>query len=255
MIYLFIFIFAACFASFFTSLADRISYKRPIFASRSCCDNCFKTLKFWHLIPIFSYIFLKARCSFCKKKLSFHLILGELLCVALAFVALFYTESFVDFLLLSLYFFILYTLSLIDIRLRAVPEFLLFILFVISFFYMFDKLAFFDFYSDSFLLRICLFAGFIFLLKSLVSFFLNFKKYNKNLESMGEADILLISSMSSILGFYHSFCMLFLASLLAIIPCIRARLNGDLRYELPMFPFLSISFVIVFVGRNYEINL
>lgn len=37
---------------------------------RSRCDNCEYTLKWYDLIPVFSYIFLRGRCRKCKEKIS-----------------------------------------------------------------------------------------------------------------------------------------------------------------------------------------
>ncbi len=53
----FIIILGACLGSFCTSLASRIIEKKPFFISRSFCFSCDTKLKYYEIIPIFSYIF------------------------------------------------------------------------------------------------------------------------------------------------------------------------------------------------------
>lgn len=46
---------------------------------RSHCDHCRKTLAWYEMIPIFSFLFLKGRSSCCKKKLSYQYPIVEVL--------------------------------------------------------------------------------------------------------------------------------------------------------------------------------
>ncbi|MEE6620377.1 prepilin peptidase, partial [Campylobacter jejuni] len=41
-----------------TSLASRIIEKKPFFISRSFCFSCDTKLKYYEIIPVFSYVFL-----------------------------------------------------------------------------------------------------------------------------------------------------------------------------------------------------
>ncbi|WP_297193003.1 A24 family peptidase [uncultured Campylobacter sp.] len=246
----------ACVGSFFTCLADRIAFKESIFSSRSFCFSCRKQLKIQHIIPIFSYIFLRSRCAFCGASLSSHLFLSELFCALCFCFALFFSHSFYDFLVLAFILCTLYCLSLLDLRLKAVPEFLLFFLVLLSFLYAFvTDLSLFSLFEDSFFLRFFIFAGFVFFIKFISSFFINFKKYDEKLESMGEADILVLASMAGILGIWQGFYIMFLSSLLALCFFVFLKLYHVKNYEMPMIPFFAVSFMIVFVGSFYEISL
>lgn len=65
----FIFLIGLCVGSFLNVLIDRLPNEETI-GGRSHCDNCKKTLSFFDLIPVFSFIFLKGKCRYCHKKLS-----------------------------------------------------------------------------------------------------------------------------------------------------------------------------------------
>ena len=45
---------------------------------RSMCQECGKTLKWYDLVPVFSYILLKGKCRYCKSHISFRYPLVEL---------------------------------------------------------------------------------------------------------------------------------------------------------------------------------
>ncbi len=63
--------------SFTKAIADRSLTKRT-FWGRSYCEKCKKTLAWYDLFPILSYIFLKGRCRYCKDKLSLEYPLTEI---------------------------------------------------------------------------------------------------------------------------------------------------------------------------------
>jgi len=75
--YIFIFIFGLCIGSFLNVLIDRVPKGESIFG-HSYCPHCHKTLKWYELVPILSFIFLKGKCSKCKKPISLQYPLIEL---------------------------------------------------------------------------------------------------------------------------------------------------------------------------------
>lgn len=72
------FIIGICLGSLTKAIADRSLTKRT-FWGRSYCEKCKKKLAWYDLFPIFSYLFLKGRCRYCKAKLSLEYPLIELL--------------------------------------------------------------------------------------------------------------------------------------------------------------------------------
>lgn len=89
LVFVFIFTFGACIGSFLNAIIYRLKNRGRIFLDRSKCPKCKHKLKAWHLIPIFSFLFLKAKCGFCHKKISWQYFFIELVC-AVAFCFLFY---------------------------------------------------------------------------------------------------------------------------------------------------------------------
>ncbi|MEI6532915.1 MAG: prepilin peptidase [Candidatus Roizmanbacteria bacterium] len=67
--YTFIFIIGLFIGSFLNVLADRLSNEETL-RGRSHCDSCKHILGIFDLIPLFSFLFLKGKCRYCKKKFS-----------------------------------------------------------------------------------------------------------------------------------------------------------------------------------------
>ena len=69
LLYILIFIMGTVFGSFFTLAVYRIPKRQDITHTHSYCPNCNHKLEFLDLIPVFSYIFLRGKCRYCKEKI------------------------------------------------------------------------------------------------------------------------------------------------------------------------------------------
>ena len=69
LLYMLIFIMGTVFGSFFTLTVYRIPKRQDITHTHSYCPNCNHKLEFLDLIPVFSYIFLRGKCRYCKEKI------------------------------------------------------------------------------------------------------------------------------------------------------------------------------------------
>ena len=67
---IFIFILGTIFGSFFLVLGTRLPLKENIWTTRSRCDHCHKTLKWYNLVPLLSFIVQRGRCQNCHQKIS-----------------------------------------------------------------------------------------------------------------------------------------------------------------------------------------
>ena len=111
-------IFGVIFGSFSTFVGYRLFNKEhKICAKRSVCCNCGKEIKFRDLIPIFSFIFLRGKCRFCKKRIPVWHFLAEIFSsiafiVSVLFFGGFNTLSILAFILI----WCLITQSIIDYR-------------------------------------------------------------------------------------------------------------------------------------------
>lgn len=72
------FILGICLGSLTKAIADR-SLTNRTFWGRSYCEKCKKQLAWYDLFPVFSYLFLRGKCRYCKTKLSVEYPLVELL--------------------------------------------------------------------------------------------------------------------------------------------------------------------------------
>lgn len=64
-----LFIFGICIGSFLNVLIDRLSNGETLWG-RSHCDNCKKTLEWYELFPLASFLFQRGKCSKCHTRLS-----------------------------------------------------------------------------------------------------------------------------------------------------------------------------------------
>ncbi len=77
--YIIIFLIGITFGSFYTLAVYRIPKKEDIVHTHSYCPNCNHKLGFLDLIPVFSYIFLGAKCRYCKKEIRPRYLILELM--------------------------------------------------------------------------------------------------------------------------------------------------------------------------------
>ena len=115
-------VLGAVFGSFINCMAWRIVRNKSVIKGRSRCSACGHTLSVLDLIPIFSYIFLRGKCRYCKEKLSSRYMLTEIL-LSLVFVSIMwrYDVSFLALRYLGLSC-ILLGLSLIDLETYEIPD-------------------------------------------------------------------------------------------------------------------------------------
>jgi len=83
-----IFIFGLLIGSFLNCLIYRLEKKENFLKGRSYCPHCHHQLNWSDLIPILSFIFLKGKCRYCKKKISWQYPLVEIT-TGLLFLSLF----------------------------------------------------------------------------------------------------------------------------------------------------------------------
>lgn len=75
-----IFILGTAIGSFLSVVVYRVKKKeKGIFLSRSICPSCKKKIKWQHLVPVFSWLYLRGKCTYCNRKISFHYFMLELI--------------------------------------------------------------------------------------------------------------------------------------------------------------------------------
>lgn len=79
MLVAYFFILGLLFGSFANALIWRIKTGRSILKGRSICPNCNEQIKAIDLIPVLSWLLLRARCRYCKERISIQYPAVELL--------------------------------------------------------------------------------------------------------------------------------------------------------------------------------
>src|SRR3990167_6368979 len=65
-----VFVFGAVVGSFLNVVILRLNTGQSVVSGRSKCFTCAKKLKWYELLPIASFVFLRGKCSACKTKIS-----------------------------------------------------------------------------------------------------------------------------------------------------------------------------------------
>ena len=240
----FSFIFGACIGSFLNVLIIKLPLKESFLnANRSKCLSCSHTIYWYHNIPLLSYIFLRAKCSYCGVKISFQYFLIEFLTGLITLFLYLKIALNQELIFMCLLSYVLIVLSFIDLKYKAVPDYLLLITFVLAFFA--SEFSIIEAFKNAFL-----FAGALVLLNFIITFYIqNIKsrllkdKSLKTQEALGEGDIPVIASIGIILGVSSGITAIFLAAFFAIIPSIYANLvKKDI--QTPFIPYLVLGFFV-----------
>jgi leader peptidase (prepilin peptidase)/N-methyltransferase len=121
LIYLIIFLYGTILGSFLNVCILRIPKGESIVTDRSHCMQCNYMLRWYDLLPLFSYLLLRGKCRKCRKPISVQYPLIEA-GNGLLWVLTFWFCSFSwDTVLLCLAISVLLTLSVIDFRTYEIP--------------------------------------------------------------------------------------------------------------------------------------
>lgn len=221
-----VFIFGAMIGSFLNVVIYRIPKGESIVFPSSKCQSCQNSLKWWHNIPIFSWLGLRGKCYFCKEKISAQYPIVEFL-TGIIFVALYFKLGLVWYLpFIAASFSALLALVMIDFKYMAVPDNVNFAALILALIQP-------EFLSA--LMYAAIAAGGLYLI-GLLSSLLARK------EAMGGADVIVAGTMGALLGFPNFFIALFLSAVLAMIPALVNRKTG-----VPFVPFLALATFIVYL--------
>jgi len=121
---IFAFVIGLLFGSFANVVIYRLPQKISIIKPPSTCFACQKQLIAIDLIPVFSWIFLKSKCRFCKTKISVRYPMVELIC-GLLFTSIVYYSPTLSAIPLSIMAFIMLVVSFIDWDTQEIYDILL----------------------------------------------------------------------------------------------------------------------------------
>lgn len=241
-----IFIYGLIIGSFLNVCIYRIPREENIAFPSSHCLNCDTSLKWYDNIPLFSYIFLKGRCRYCKDRISIQYPLIELLNGVL-YLLLFYKFNLsIDFVLYGLISSTLIVVTLIDLKEMVIPDSLVITILVLSLLY---KVSNYIIHKTS--INIIdsigglLLAGGFFLL---IVIFSN--------GGMGGGDVTLIASLGFLVGIKNILLTIFLSFILGgIISVFLLATKIKTRKDpIPFGPFIVLGYMISVMCGEELIN-
>lgn len=238
-----IFIIGTIFGSFFYVVGTRLPNHESIISPGSHCTYCNHPLKFYDLIPIISFIFLKGKCHYCHKKLTHEYLVYEI------FTGTLFLFSYLKF-NFSYQFFILLIISSLVVLIFITDFKYLIILdspLIIAIGLVFSlKLYYLGWSEALFSLLDGLLAFLTMLLIRQIGNII-FKK-----ESLGGGDIKFSFVTGLILGYKFTMISLILATFLAL-PYAVGTLLLKKNNEVPFGPFLVSSlFIIYFFFEKFQ---
>ncbi len=228
---------------------ENLSVSNP---KRSFCPKCLEKLKWWHNIPVLSWLALRGKCYFCKNPIPARYPTVEL------FTGLVALLCYVKFginptgILLFIFSCMLIVITVIDYDYYIIPN-------VISIPGMFIALGigvinhFFHIFNFPIVAGIQesligLFSGSLFLFL-IAEFYLRVRK----IEGLGMGDVKLLALTGALLGYESSIYTIFAGSLLgSVIGVLLILIKGrNFNHAIPFGPFLALACMIyVFISPN-----
>jgi len=269
-----IFVFGTIIGSFLNVVILRYNTGESVVGGKSACFSCAKSLSWYEMFPILSFIALRAKCGNCKSKISWQYPLVEFF-TGILFLAtylklngfyhqiyqglplvMFYYISLISFFYYFAVFSILIVITVYDLRHKIIPDLLVFSFAFISLIWLVANIGFADLFQSPHFLD--LFAGPILALP----FFLMWLLSKGRWIGLGDAKLALgmgwflglIPGVSAvILGFWIgaviSLSLLFVQRLNLI------GKNLTIKSEIPFAPFLILGLLAVFFFGFDVMNL
>ncbi|RAX53851.1 hypothetical protein CCY99_05575 [Helicobacter sp. 16-1353] len=216
-----------CFGSFLNVLIIRTPMDKSVIFPPSSCMSCGNKLRFYHNIPLISYIFLRGKCGFCGARISMIYPIVEAVSALFGFfIYLRFGFSF-SALFIGISILLLFALSVIDLKTKEVPDSINFSALI------FGLIGGILYYGDFLYIVGSAFAlaGFFTLLR------FAFQSLAKK-EALGEGDIIVVATIGALVGWKIALFAIFLSALFALIILL---ILSKKDYKIPYIPFLFLG--------------
>lgn len=229
---------------------ENLSVSNP---KRSFCPNCLAKLRWWHNIPVLSWLMLGGKCAFCKTSIPVRYPIIELFTGLTALICFQQFGINPTGILLFVFCCMLIVITVIDYDYYIIPNVIsipgtfiaLAIGFINHFFHVFE----FPVVAGIEQSIIGLFSGSLFLFL-IAEFYLRVRK----IEGLGMGDVKLLALTGALLGYESSIYTVFVGSLLGSVIGVGTvifKREKNLNYALPFGPFLAFACIIyVFISPN-----
>lgn len=227
--HIFVFLYGIVIGSFLNVLIYRVPKKENIVTTRSHCMACGYQLRWYDLLPLFSYLVLGGKCRKCKTKLSVQYPLIEGLNGVLYLVIFTRFGLNIEFLLYCLLFSALLALSVIDFRTYEIPVGFCYFILALGLVRVATDLVNWKEYAIGF---------------AAVSLVLTIIYYVSKGTAIGGGDVRLMAATGLLLGWKKNVLAFLLGCIIgSVIHIARMKISGEGR-TLAMGPYLAAGVMI-----------
>lgn len=233
------FIFGCVMGSFYHLVATRLSLDESIVFPASHCPKCNHKLRWYENIPIFSYLFLRGKCSECGEAIGVSYLVVEIV-TGLLFSVCFHSFKLSFDLVIALIF----VSSLIIVIISDIEYMIILdeVLMVSTLLIVVLDLVFLGISETA----MHIYAGVGAFMTIYAIKIMGDKAFKK--ESLGGGDIKLMFLFGLVIGYPMSICTIFLATFIAF-PIALFILLSDKENIIPFGPFLSMSAILLLIGK------
>ena len=231
-----LFIFGITLGSFYNVVGYRIPKGESIIYPSSHCTNCNHKLKWYELIPVFSFLFLRGKCSKCHQKISWFYTIFEFLTGILFVISyIIFKNNILDLLVALTFISMIIIIFVSDYHYLIIPDSVLIFFGIVLFIELIIKNGFDGVYMP--LINGLISFASMYLIKLLGDFL--FKR-----ESMGGGDIKLMFIIGMVIGFPEALFSIFVGSLIGL-PLALIVLLKNKDHIIPFGPLLGIGSLII----------
>lgn len=259
-IMLFIFLIGLCIGSFLNVVVLRAFSNESICFPGSKCPSCNIPLKWYHNIPILSYLILKGKCAFCKDTISMQYPIVELI-TGFLFVAIFIKFGLgIQALFTAIFTSLFIVMAATDIKERVVFDIHTYILVVTGLIYNFfsvgslyngDKVILLERLGFGIAINNSFIASIIGIIVGIVvmELFARFGYLVAGQRAFGEGDTYIAAGLGAIFGWKYLITVLayaFIIQIILTLPVYIKKLysNNDYKTLVSFFVFFSLAILL-----------
>ena len=225
------------------SFCHVVIQRRDWYKGRSHCDFCDYILKWYDLIPVISYLYLRGKCRKCRSPIAVSHLAGEIFFgCGFAVAAQYYTQNWLLCIHITVAVIFLCACAVSDIRTKDISVLWLYggILALAA-----TRCLLFIYSADycgltyTFIIGGLLFAAFYYIAKTFGAY-------------IGDGDLDIFLMLYFVFGLYDMIACIFIASMFGTslyLPLV-LRKKYDRNESLPLAPLLYVAFIITLVTRG-----
>ena len=246
LIRIFLFFLGLCVGSFLNVIISWLEKKRKNIFGRSFCDYCQKKINWYDLIPVFSFLFLKGKCRYCRKKIKIEYFFVELA------TGILFSMQYAVFSMQGIFYLLIVSLLIIlfvyDLKTYTIPDIIVFLGLGISLAYLI---------FNSYILHTTYYILPFFLAAVVASGFFAILVLLSHETWLGWGDVKLAILMGLLLGWPNILLALFASFLFGAIIGVSLILfkKKTLKSQIPFGPFLvGATIICLYLNLSHLLN-